>query len=125
MAVSDISRETCARAVADRRADEQKARGRNDAIREGAAREARAENSARLARLIWRTVSRGAGEGHSNQKHPNGQGCTRRCITFALRSHKGADVDSTIAAAVDLGWIDQRGDRFHLGDSQPAEGGQR
>ena len=79
------------------------------------------DHTPKLAKLVWRTVSRGAGEGHPNQKHPSGKGCTRRCLTFALRHHKGADADATIATATTLGWIDQRGGRFHPGDSCPAE----
>ena len=127
MAVSDISRETCARAVADRRAEEQKARGRNDAIREIAAREAHAEGATKLAKLVWRTVDRGCNgdKPHANQSHKREEGCTRRCLTFSLRNHKGADPDAAIATAVDLCWIDQRGGRYYPGDSRPEEGAGR
>lgn len=118
MQVSAFARGVCEEAIRGKQDEEKRARGRGDVIREAGAREARVERSTHHARLLWRTVSRGD---HPNAKHAPDAGCTRRCLTFAMRSHKDADLDTVIATAVAMGWIEERDERWWPGDSQPAD----
>lgn len=122
MEMSLATRGQCADAVARQRASERRALGAGDVAREQGAREARIECATRWARLLWRTVDAGAGKGHANSKHRPGEGCTRRCLTFALRNHRDADVDAATARGADLDWIREVDGRWRPGGSQPAEG---
>ncbi|HEX2857070.1 MAG TPA: hypothetical protein VHO26_06275 [Propionibacteriaceae bacterium] len=118
MAVSDVTRDRCLTALGDSAAKAAKARGRLDAEREAGAREARDEQLSRYAALIWRTV---ATKGHSNAKHEPDAGCTTRCLSFALRNHKGADREAAVALAAQLEWIEEREGHWFPGCSQPNE----
>ena len=69
------------------------------------------------AAVIWRTVASGE---HSNSKHAPAAGCTRRCLTFALRNHTAADVDAALAWALSRRWLVAEGGRFWPGESRPA-----
>ena len=120
---SDVTRARCAAALASKAEAEQRGRGRLDAAREAGAREARTDEAVKHARLVWRTVA--AVPLHSNAKHAEGAGCTARCITHALRAHKGADKGAAVEAALDLAWIESRSEgdaqpRYFPGASQPS-----
>lgn len=119
MGISTATRAECERAIADKADGDRRAAGHWDAVREIGQREARAEIVTTLAERLWRTVA--AEEGHPNAKHAPGEGCTRRCLTFALRHHRGVDAGLVIEAAEDLDWIERRADeRWWPGASHPA-----
>lgn len=124
MAVSDGVRGACVATLAGKADERTRAAGRRDAIRDGARAEALAEDVAKYARLLWQGVQNHhtAEARLPNMKHDPGAGCTRRCLTRALRHHPAADVDKVAAQAEALGWLDRTdADRWTPGDSQPAD----
>ncbi len=119
--VSDVTRARCAAALADKATAEHRARGRLDVAREDGAREARTHTETRCARSFWEAVA--SDGGHSNSGHKSGAGCSRRCLTRAVR--KRADPDKVADLAVDLGWVEVREadgvPRYFPGESRPAD----
>jgi hypothetical protein len=118
--VSDAERGRCEAALSRRHEAEASARGRADAVRAAAASEATVEMMLPLAALLWKTVS---AESHSNMKHSPADGCTHRCLVYALRNHsrKGIPVDDVVALAERLGWLQADGPRWFEGPSRPAD----
>ncbi len=116
MEVSTLTRAVCEKALADKADGERREAGRLDVVRDLGAREARADLVEKAAVLLWKTVV--------NPHHPNSAhselGCTRRCLTFALRKKKGMDPDVVIAEATEMEWIVRRDGRWYPGASQPA-----
>lgn len=117
MEVSALTRGECVTTL--RLAQNRKAEARgasNVRVRQAEARTV-AEDNEKRARLLHSTVDRGD---HANAKHGPEEGCTRRCLTFALRAHKDCDRDAVIATALDLDWIEERDGRYFRGGSRPA-----
>ena len=115
---SQRTRRLCQEAVARGMAQQTVDRGRADERRATGARLERAEQNEKFARLLFKTVSNGE---HPNAKHQPDAGCTRRCLTYALRHHREADLDKVIETAQQLCWIEEdEGGRWRPGDSQPA-----
>lgn len=117
MIKSDATRAYCQRELEAKREAEQRGRGRADVQREAGAREARASETERNARLVWRIVAEGA---HTDAKHETDEGCTGRCVTRAVRHHKGVDKAAALALAIELEWVSERDGRYFPGVSQPA-----
>lgn len=121
--VSVLTRSSCSDALEAARAREQEARGRMDAARALAVAEVRDERVEKAAKALWRVVDRhAAGEG-TGSKHEPGEGCTRRCLTYALRHFKGLSPDEAVERASSLEWIADVAGRWHRGGSVPVDDG--
>lgn len=128
MEQSDQVRRSCLQEL-QRNADQEavsigRRRGLTEASAEVSKAASRATEDNKWAALLWRQV-----DGHSataeptnNRKHPQSEGCTRRCLSHALRNHMklGLDVDRIAAHAEAQGWIEQRDGRWLPGESAPA-----
>lgn len=114
----------CQRVLAAAGADRSRNTGRLAGIQEEGTAEYRNERVEAAARAIWRTVRKhanGAKDG-SEQKHDPGEGCTSRCISRALRHYVDRDTlrRGALERAAEDSWIEERGERWTIGDSQPA-----
>lgn len=104
-------------ALALRRADADRAKGKSDARRASGLREAVAEQCEGDAQLVAKTVANGE---HANATHKPDDGCTGRCVAHALRNRKGADRECALTTATELGWIEIRDGRYFRGESWPS-----
>lgn len=130
MAASDQAKSVCLSALARVRQHRAEAQGRSDYLRTRAADQARAaDESGRVeqaARAVWRLVHGHASdpERRNNRRHAQDEGCTPRCLNFALRRYLPKN-DTFNEAARDhadgAGWITERNGRWFPGASAPAE----
>nr|NLI50466.1 hypothetical protein [Propionibacterium sp.] len=126
MAISDMVRGACLRALAEK-ADADAARsGRRQGVAAALAEAAKAEQTAhinrRYALLVWKTVVAHAGEeAVSNRKHEADAGCTARCLSHAVRHHatKGISGPAMAELAESWSWIEERDGRWFPGQSAP------
>lgn len=103
---------------------ERRSLGRLDAIRQEGAAAVRDEKLTRAAKALHRTVLRHATDDAApNRKHDRGEGCTARCLTYALRNYRAEGEefrDRAISAAEAEDWIERKEDRWTPGGSRPA-----
>jgi hypothetical protein len=101
-----------------------RARGRASAVQAEAAEEYVSERAERAAVSIWKVVSGHTDENGPvlNRKHETDEGCSARCISFAIRHNKGSGVkDEALRIAEDLDWIRKDEDgKYTPGPSRPA-----
>lgn len=127
LGVSDMTRAACQKALAERSSRNSAQRGRLLGVQAAHAARSQAEQVSRATRryavLVWKAVVAHTEPEAINRKHPADAGCTRRCVTFALRNHKdkGIDPDAVIEDAVSRGWIERDGERLRPGDDHPNE----
>lgn len=116
--------EACRAVLTEESQRDHRFRGRLDADRERGRAEAQDERVIKAAQSIWRKVQKHSvsPKDGNDQKHEPGDGCTARCFTRALRDY--ADRSTIRDPAWDYAdgesWIEERGDRWFPGQSQPA-----
>lgn len=94
--------------------------GRLDAVRAEGAAEVRDEKLTRAARAVAKLVHRHDREAEApNRKHAPGEGCTARCVTYAVKHHRELR-DEAVSEAEAEDWIRKQDDRWFPGASQPA-----
>lgn len=120
MRVSDAVRADCLAALRDQSDQEVKWAGRRDALRGEAAAAHRAAQLGLHVQLVARRVAEHAAtdEPTNNRRHERDQGCTKRCLSHALRHHAGADVMAAIERAVDQGRVEQKEGRWFPGEPE-------
>jgi hypothetical protein len=118
MEASNRTRQACIDVLSAKAKAATRSRGRADTERSLGAREALADHHMPLAKKLHETVAKGD---HLNAKHGPKDGCTKRCLKFALRHHAAEDREAVIELAIALGWIDvDEEGRYVTGGSAPA-----
>lgn len=120
--VSQAVQELCRRALSESVIEQRRVSGRLDGVRAEGLALHRSENVEKAAKNVREVVSKHATEDEAtNRKHDVDDGCTRRCITWALRHFPDKTLRSpAVEHALDLDWIVERDERWFPGSSRPA-----